>query len=104
MTGTILGKSLWNIKFVHLIFLQLFRKQPILRRIQRDIITNVMYRYACEDFKETLILPNNQISNFMKIRQEGAKLFMWVGGRAGERADIHDEANSRFFPILCERI
>jgi hypothetical protein len=50
-----------------------------------------MYRYACAILKKLEFLPNIQISNFMKIRRVGAKLF-----HAGGRADTHDEANGHF--------
>jgi len=80
-------------------FCSVCRKQLILRRIQRDIMTNVMYRYACAILKKLEFLPNTQISNFVKIRRLGAKLF-----HAGGRADTQDEANSRFLAIMRKRL
>jgi len=46
-----------------------------------------MYRFS----------TNTQISNLMKIRSVGTKLF-----HAGGQVDRHDEANSRFSQF-CER-
>jgi len=43
----------------------------------------------------------SRVSNFMKIRPEGAELFH-ACGRAGARTDRHDATNSRFLQF-CER-
>ena len=42
---------------------------------------------------------NNEISNFMKIRPIGAKLF-----HADGRTDRHDEVDSVFLLQLCENV
>jgi hypothetical protein len=47
------------------------------------------------EFSRQIFGKNAQISNFMKIRPVGAKLFHVDG-----QTDRHDEANNRFFVIL----
>jgi hypothetical protein len=72
----------------------------ILRRIERDMIENVLWS-ACKvpvclsDFIDS-VSKNLQVSNFMQIRPVGAEFH--VDGRTF----IHDESNSRFSQF-CER-
>jgi hypothetical protein len=101
INGTILGKTLLNIKCVFWFSVQLLSETfLVIRRIQRDIVINV-HRCSCKvplllsDFNETSIFStvvrkNPQISNFMKILSVGAELF-----HADRRTDRHDEADSR---------
>ena len=49
------------------------------------------------EFSRQIFGKNAQISNFMKIRPVGAELFHVDG-----QTDRHDEANNRFFVILCD--
>jgi hypothetical protein len=83
----------------------------ILRRTERDMITNV-YRFSCKipvflvRFEVILkffnrFSKNFQISNFTKILPVGAE-FSRVERRTDGVTDRHDEANSRF-PLFCER-
>jgi len=83
ITGTIFGKkSLLNIKFVHLIFLQR------LSGTTHSKTNPASYYHKCNvslrlwDFTETWFFSNTQISNFVEICRVGAKLFMWEGGQA----------------------
>ena len=97
---------LLNLKSVFWFSLQILSEIfLILRRIQRDMISNVNWCFCTrfcwqilmkivfyrQIFREIFIY----IFFFLEIRQVGAEPFC-AGGRADGRTDRHDEANSRF--------
>jgi len=67
--------------------------------IKMYIGLHVKYPLFLSDFNDTCIsrhiFENDKISNFMKIRPVGVKLFHAKRWTDGQR-DRHDESNSRF--------
>jgi len=102
--GTIFGGGeLMDIKCVLIYFTAFFPEIfLILRRIQRDTLTNVqrslckvpviLFRFQLNFNFLDRFSKNTEISNFTKIRQVEAELFPC--GQTDRTADKHDEANS----------